>query len=59
MGRVKNTFATALFHGMNVADIEDLDLSYTHHWAAPYDALQIATHQWVRDHEHSAARQPS
>jgi NADPH-dependent 2,4-dienoyl-CoA reductase/sulfur reductase-like enzyme len=27
-------FATAIHHGMTVAEIEDLDLSYTRRWAA-------------------------
>jgi NADPH-dependent 2,4-dienoyl-CoA reductase/sulfur reductase-like enzyme len=40
-------YAAALHHHMNVADVEDLDLSYTPPLGSPYDAVQIATHQWT------------
>jgi NADPH-dependent 2,4-dienoyl-CoA reductase/sulfur reductase-like enzyme len=40
-------YATALHHGMSVAQVEDLDLSYTPPLGSPYDAVQIAAHQWT------------
>jgi len=42
-----DTYAAALHHHADVADIEDLDLSYTPPLGSPYDAVQIATHQWT------------
>jgi NADPH-dependent 2,4-dienoyl-CoA reductase/sulfur reductase-like enzyme len=42
-----DTYAAALHHHADVADIEDLDLSYTPPLGSPYDAIQIATHQWT------------
>jgi hypothetical protein len=41
-------YATAIHHGMTVADIEDLDLSYTLPLGSPFDAVQVATQAWVR-----------
>jgi NADPH-dependent 2,4-dienoyl-CoA reductase/sulfur reductase-like enzyme len=45
-----DTFATALFHGMAVAGVSDLDLSYTPPLGSPWDAVQIATQRWEREH---------
>jgi NADPH-dependent 2,4-dienoyl-CoA reductase/sulfur reductase-like enzyme len=45
-----DTFATALFHNMTVAGISDLDLSYTPPLGSPWDAIQIATQRWEREH---------
>jgi NADPH-dependent 2,4-dienoyl-CoA reductase/sulfur reductase-like enzyme len=45
-----DTFATALFHGMTVPGISDLDLSYTPPLGSPWDAVQIATQRWEREH---------
>ena len=45
-----DTFATALFHGTTVAGISDLDLSYTPPLGSPWDAVQIATQRWEREH---------
>ena len=45
-----DTYATALFHGMTVDDISDLDLSYTPPLGSPWDAIQIATQTWTREH---------
>jgi NADPH-dependent 2,4-dienoyl-CoA reductase/sulfur reductase-like enzyme len=42
-----DTYATALHHGMTVADVADLDLSYTPPLGSPYDAIQAATQQWT------------
>ncbi|MFC4951012.1 FAD-dependent oxidoreductase [Pseudonocardia sp. GCM10023141] len=41
-----DTYATALFHGMTVAEISDLDLSYTPPLGSPWDAVQMATQAW-------------
>ena len=38
--------ATAIFHGMTVDALNDLDLSYTPPLGSPWDALQVAAHQW-------------
>lgn len=40
-------FATALFHSMTVAGMNDLDLSYTPPLAAPWDAVQEAAQAWL------------
>ena len=40
--------ATALFHGMTVDGLNDLDLSYTPPMGAPWDAVQEAAQAWVR-----------
>ncbi|MFF1676185.1 FAD-dependent oxidoreductase [Streptomyces sp. NPDC058256] len=45
-----DTYATALFHGMSVDGISDLDLSYTPPLGSPWDAVQVATQAWVREH---------
>jgi hypothetical protein len=44
--------ATAIFHGMTVDAVSDLDLSYTPPPGSPWDAVQAATQSWTR-----AARQ--
>jgi hypothetical protein len=43
-----DVLATAVYHGMTVAEVEDLDLSYTPPLGSPYDAVQVATHSWRR-----------
>ena len=40
--------ATAIFHGMTVEAISDLDLSYTPPLGSPWDAVQIGAQAWVR-----------
>jgi NADPH-dependent 2,4-dienoyl-CoA reductase/sulfur reductase-like enzyme len=40
-------FATALFHGMTVDDINSLDLSYTPPFGSPWDAVQAAAQAWA------------
>lgn len=40
-------FATALFHGMTVDGVNDLDLSYTPPMGAPWDAVQEAGQAWL------------
>lgn len=44
-----DTYATALHHGMTVAGMSDLDLSYTPPLGSPWDAVQVATQAWERD----------
>src|ERR1700730_9777329 len=39
--------ATAIFHGMTVEDVSDLDLSYTPPLGSPWAALPIAAQAWV------------
>jgi NADPH-dependent 2,4-dienoyl-CoA reductase/sulfur reductase-like enzyme len=40
--------ATALFHGMTVDGLSDLDLSYTPPLGSPWDAIQIGAQAWTR-----------
>jgi NADPH-dependent 2,4-dienoyl-CoA reductase/sulfur reductase-like enzyme len=42
-----DVYATALHHRMTVDQISDLDLSYTPPLGSPYDAVQVAAHQWA------------
>ena len=41
-------FAAALFHGMTVEALSDLDLSYTPPLSSPWDSVQMAAQAWVR-----------
>ena len=41
---------TALFHRMSVDEVSELDLSYTPPLGSPWDAVQMATQAWVRQH---------
>jgi hypothetical protein len=43
-----DVYATALFHGMKVEELNDLDLSYTPPLGSPWDAVQMAPHAWSR-----------
>ncbi|WP_421741375.1 FAD-dependent oxidoreductase [Cellulomonas sp.] len=45
-----DTLATALFHEMSVEAVSELDLSYTPPLGSPWDAVQMATQDWVRHH---------
>jgi NADPH-dependent 2,4-dienoyl-CoA reductase/sulfur reductase-like enzyme len=45
-----DTYATALFHGMTVEQLSELDLSYTPPLGSPWDAVQIAAQTWSRQH---------
>lgn len=40
-------FSTALFHGMLVDELGDLDLSYTPPLSSPWDPVQMAAHHWM------------
>lgn len=42
-----DVFATALFYGMSVEALTDLDLSYTPPLSSPWDPLQTAAQAWV------------
>lgn len=46
-----DTYALALFHGMTVDGMAELDLSYTPPLGSPWDAVQMAAQAWVREHE--------
>ncbi len=41
--------AAAIYHGMTVDAVSDLDLSYTPPLGSPWDAVQLATQAWDRD----------
>ena len=40
--------ATAIYHGMTVNAVSDLDLSYTPPLGSPWDAVQMAAQAWIR-----------
>jgi NADPH-dependent 2,4-dienoyl-CoA reductase/sulfur reductase-like enzyme len=40
--------ATAIFHGMTVDGVSDLDLSYTPPLGSPWDAVQMGAQAWTR-----------
>jgi NADPH-dependent 2,4-dienoyl-CoA reductase/sulfur reductase-like enzyme len=40
--------ATAIFHGMTVDGLSDLDLSYTPPLGSPWDAIQAGAQTWTR-----------
>jgi NADPH-dependent 2,4-dienoyl-CoA reductase/sulfur reductase-like enzyme len=40
--------ATAIYHGMTVDTVSDLDLSYTPPLGSPWDAVQMAAQAWTR-----------
>jgi NADPH-dependent 2,4-dienoyl-CoA reductase/sulfur reductase-like enzyme len=46
--------ATAIFYGMTVDDVSDLDLSYTPPLGSPWDAIQMGAQAWARQ-AHSPA----
>ncbi len=43
-----DVFATALFHGMQVGAVEQLDLSYTPPLSSPWDPVQTSCMAWAR-----------
>ncbi|MHB1590614.1 MAG: FAD-dependent oxidoreductase [Sulfuricella sp.] len=55
-----DVFATALFHGMGVEDLNDLDLSYTPPFGSPWDAVQMGAQAWmsVMKNEVASSSQP-
>jgi len=44
-------FAAALFHGIGVEDINDLDLSYTPPFSSPWNPVQMGAQAWVKTME--------
>lgn len=44
-----DVFATALFHGMSVDGLSDLDLSYTPPLSSPWDPVQMSAQAWTRE----------
>jgi NADPH-dependent 2,4-dienoyl-CoA reductase/sulfur reductase-like enzyme len=48
--------AAAIFHGMTVDQVSDLDLSYTPPLGSPWDAIQAGAQAWTRHVSHPAAR---
>jgi NADPH-dependent 2,4-dienoyl-CoA reductase/sulfur reductase-like enzyme len=40
--------ATAIYHGMTVDQVSDLDLSYTPPLGSPWDAVQVGAQAWTR-----------
>jgi hypothetical protein len=40
--------ATAIYHGMTVDAVSDLDLSYTPPLGSPWEAVQMGAQAWVR-----------
>jgi NADPH-dependent 2,4-dienoyl-CoA reductase/sulfur reductase-like enzyme len=47
--------ASAIFHGMTVDGLSDLDLSYTPPLGSPWDAVQVGAQAWTR-HAHPGQR---
>jgi NADPH-dependent 2,4-dienoyl-CoA reductase/sulfur reductase-like enzyme len=43
-----DTYATALYAGLTVAQVSELDLSYTPPLGSPWDAVQVAAQAWSR-----------
>jgi NADPH-dependent 2,4-dienoyl-CoA reductase/sulfur reductase-like enzyme len=43
-----DVFASAIYHGMTVEGLNDLDLSYTPPLGSPWDAVQMAGQEWIR-----------
>lgn len=52
-----DTYAVALFHGMTIDALSDLDLSYTPPLGSPWDATQMAAQAWVREHRLAGRQQ--
>jgi NADPH-dependent 2,4-dienoyl-CoA reductase/sulfur reductase-like enzyme len=48
--------ATAIFHGMTVDAMSDLDLSYTPPLGSPWDAVQMGAHAWVKERDRCVGR---
>ena len=42
-----DVFAAALFHGMGVEGLNDLDLSYTPPFSSPWDPVQMGAQAWT------------
>jgi len=46
-----DVFAAALFHGMGVDALNDLDLSYTPPLSCPWDPVQMSAQNWSKRRE--------
>lgn len=46
-----DVYATAIFHDMTVAQLSELDLSYTPPLGSPWDAIQMAGQRWTSQFE--------
>jgi NADPH-dependent 2,4-dienoyl-CoA reductase/sulfur reductase-like enzyme len=44
-------FATALYAGMAVDELNDLDLSYTPPVSSPWDPVQMSAQAWVKQQQ--------
>ena len=44
--------ATAIFHGMTIDALSDLDLSYTPPLGSPWEAIQMGAQAWLRQASH-------
>jgi NADPH-dependent 2,4-dienoyl-CoA reductase/sulfur reductase-like enzyme len=44
--------ATAIFHGMTIDAVSDLDLSYTPPLGSPWEAIQMGAQAWLRQASH-------
>ncbi len=53
-----DVLATALFHGMQVENVCDLDLSYTPPLSSPWDPVQVSAQNWRRQAQ-ERAEQPA
>ena len=53
-----DVFATALFHGMGIEDLNDLDLSYTPPFGSPWDAVQMGAQDWMSAVKNEEASSP-
>jgi NADPH-dependent 2,4-dienoyl-CoA reductase/sulfur reductase-like enzyme len=51
-----DTYATALFAGLTVEQVSELDLSYTPPLGSPWDAVQVATQAWSAAQRAAAVR---
>lgn len=53
-----DVFATALYHGMRVEDLNHLDLSYTPPLSSPWDPVQMACQAWSRARQQELSNTP-
>lgn len=51
-------FATAIHHAMTVDAMSELDLSYSPPLGSPWDAVQMASQAWMREHPLPANNMP-
>jgi NADPH-dependent 2,4-dienoyl-CoA reductase/sulfur reductase-like enzyme len=54
-----DVYASALFHGMDIEELNDLDLSYTPPLSSPWDPVQMAVQEWQRALRLEGAIQPT